>query len=158
MRRCSCGSVVEHCVSSAKVVGSIPREHMYWQNMYNLNALHCKSLWIKASAKCVNVNVMYHPVKVYLVILSIWLHTIDSSRLLAGWITTCSEALVVSVWDVAESEGLNKSAVMCEWGSDRGERLSLNAAALRRSKNNIQTASHIQRLLLENHSRSLRFI
>ncbi len=28
---CSCGSVVEHCVSSAKVVGSIPREHMYWQ-------------------------------------------------------------------------------------------------------------------------------
>ncbi len=26
---CSCGSVVEHCVSSAKVVGSIPREHMY---------------------------------------------------------------------------------------------------------------------------------
>ncbi len=29
--QCSCGSVVEHCVSSAKVVGSIPREHMYWQ-------------------------------------------------------------------------------------------------------------------------------
>ncbi len=28
---CSCGSVVEHCVSSAKVVGSIPREHAYWQ-------------------------------------------------------------------------------------------------------------------------------
>ncbi len=26
---CFCGSVVEHCVSSAKVVGSIPREHMY---------------------------------------------------------------------------------------------------------------------------------
>ncbi len=26
-----CGSVVEHCVSSAKVVGSIPREHIYWQ-------------------------------------------------------------------------------------------------------------------------------
>ncbi len=22
---------LEHCVSSAKVVGSIPREHMYWQ-------------------------------------------------------------------------------------------------------------------------------
>ncbi len=29
--QCSCGSVVEHCVSSTKVVGSIPREHMYWQ-------------------------------------------------------------------------------------------------------------------------------
>ncbi len=28
---CSCGSVVEHCVSSAKVVGSNPREHTYWQ-------------------------------------------------------------------------------------------------------------------------------
>ncbi len=25
----SCGSVVEHCVSSATVVGSIPREHTY---------------------------------------------------------------------------------------------------------------------------------
>ncbi len=22
---------LEHCISSAKVVGSIPREHMYWQ-------------------------------------------------------------------------------------------------------------------------------
>ncbi len=29
VKMCSCGSVVEHCVSSAKVVGSIPREHMY---------------------------------------------------------------------------------------------------------------------------------
>ncbi len=28
---CSCGSVIEQCVSSAKVVGSIPREHTYWQ-------------------------------------------------------------------------------------------------------------------------------
>ncbi len=26
---CSCGSVVEHCVSSARVVGSIPREYTY---------------------------------------------------------------------------------------------------------------------------------
>ncbi len=25
----SCGSVVEHCVSSTKVVGSVPREHVY---------------------------------------------------------------------------------------------------------------------------------
>jgi len=24
--------------------------------MYSLNALSCKSLWIKASAKCINVN------------------------------------------------------------------------------------------------------
>ncbi len=22
---------LEHCISSAKIVGSIPREHMYWQ-------------------------------------------------------------------------------------------------------------------------------
>ncbi len=27
--KCSCGSVIEHCVSSTKVVGSIPREHTY---------------------------------------------------------------------------------------------------------------------------------
>ncbi len=50
---CSCGSVVEHCVSSVKVVGSFPREHMYWQK----KCITCKSLWIKASAKCINVNV-----------------------------------------------------------------------------------------------------
>ncbi len=43
---------LEHCVSSAKVVGSIPREHTYWQ--YKCIAwMHCKSL---ASAKCINVN------------------------------------------------------------------------------------------------------
>ncbi len=45
----------ELCVSSTKVVGSIPREHTYWQ--YKCIAwMHCKSLWIKASAKCINVN------------------------------------------------------------------------------------------------------
>ncbi len=40
---------LEHCASSAKVVGSIPREHMYKKKkMYNLNALCValdKSVW-----------------------------------------------------------------------------------------------------------------
>ncbi len=46
-----CGSVVEHCVNRAKVVGSIPREHTYSQ--YKCMAwMHYKSLWIKASDKC----------------------------------------------------------------------------------------------------------
>ncbi len=40
---------LEHCVSSAKAVGSIPREHTYWQ--YKCIS-RCKSLWIKASDKC----------------------------------------------------------------------------------------------------------
>ncbi len=31
-------------------------EHTYWQKMYNLT---CKSLWLKASAKCINVNVLW---------------------------------------------------------------------------------------------------
>ncbi len=34
-----CVPVVEHCVSSAKVVGSIPREHTYCQKIYSLNAM-----------------------------------------------------------------------------------------------------------------------
>ncbi len=42
---------LEHCVSSAKVVGSIPREHTYWQYKC-ISWMHCKSLWIKASGKC----------------------------------------------------------------------------------------------------------
>ncbi len=36
---CSCVPVaqwLEHCVSSAKVVGSIPREHVLTKKMYNL--------------------------------------------------------------------------------------------------------------------------
>ncbi len=45
---------LEHCFGSAKVVGSIPREHTYSQYKC-ITWMHCKSLWIKASAKCVNV-------------------------------------------------------------------------------------------------------
>ncbi len=42
---------LEHCITSAKVVGSIPREHTYWQ--YKCTAwMQCKLLWIKASDKC----------------------------------------------------------------------------------------------------------
>jgi len=37
-------------------VGSIPRELMYWLNN-SLTWMHCKSLWIKASTKCININV-----------------------------------------------------------------------------------------------------
>ncbi len=50
-----CGSVVEHCISSAKVVGLIPREHMYW--LKNVLPECTKSLWIKASAKCINLKI-----------------------------------------------------------------------------------------------------
>ncbi len=46
----SCGSVAEHCVSSAKGCGFIPREHTYWQKC--ITWMHCKSLWIKVFAKC----------------------------------------------------------------------------------------------------------
>ncbi len=35
----SCSSVVEHCVRSAEVVGSIPRDHLLIKKMYNLNVL-----------------------------------------------------------------------------------------------------------------------
>ncbi len=52
-----CGSVVEHCVSSAKGCGFDSQGTHVLMKMYNLNAI-VKSLWIKASAKCINVNVM----------------------------------------------------------------------------------------------------
>ncbi len=73
---CSCGSVVEHCVSSAKVVGSTPRKHTYWQ--YKCIAwMHCKSLWIKASAKCIHVNVVLPPKTmlwfIYMILRMLWL-------------------------------------------------------------------------------------
>ncbi len=37
--KCSCGSVVEHCISNAKVVGSIPREQHTDNKYMGLNAL-----------------------------------------------------------------------------------------------------------------------
>ncbi len=42
---------LEHCVSSAKVVVSIPREHILTKKKC-IDWMHCKSLWIKASVKC----------------------------------------------------------------------------------------------------------
>ncbi len=55
---CSCGSVEEHCVSSAKWRGFNSKgTHILIRKFINCIAwMHCKSLWIKASAKCINVN------------------------------------------------------------------------------------------------------
>ncbi len=51
MMLCSCGSVVEHCVSSTKGCGfDSQRRHILKNNC--IAWMHCKSLWIKASAKC----------------------------------------------------------------------------------------------------------
>ncbi len=52
-KRFLCGSVVEHCVSSAKGCGFDSQGTHILMKMYNLNA-NCKSLWIKASA--ININ------------------------------------------------------------------------------------------------------
>ncbi len=52
----SYGSVVEHCVSSAKGCGfNSQGTHILIKQC--IAWMHCKSLWIKASAKCINVNV-----------------------------------------------------------------------------------------------------
>ncbi len=53
---CSCGSVVEHCVSSAKGCG-FNSQGTHILKIKCIAWMHCKSLWIKASAKCINVNV-----------------------------------------------------------------------------------------------------
>ncbi len=57
---CSCGSVVEHCVNSTKGCGFdsqgthiLIKKYIYF---------FYKSLWIKASAKCINVNYNYYSV------------------------------------------------------------------------------------------------
>ncbi len=47
--------MVEHCVNSAKGYGFDSQEHT---DNTCITRMHCKSLWIKASAKCVNVNVI----------------------------------------------------------------------------------------------------
>ncbi len=51
---CSCGSVVEHCVSSAKGCGfNSQRTHILIKKIF-IAWMHCKLLWIKTSAKCTN--------------------------------------------------------------------------------------------------------
>ncbi len=52
---CSCGSVIEHYVSSAKGCGFNSQGTHIQTKMYSLN----KSLWIKASAKCIHVTAYY---------------------------------------------------------------------------------------------------
>ncbi len=49
-----CGSVVEHCVNSAKGCGFDSQGTRTNENVYP--ECTCKSLWIKASAKCINVK------------------------------------------------------------------------------------------------------
>ncbi len=44
--------MVEHCVSSAKGRGF----NSQGTHILIKKCIHCKSLWIKASAKCINVN------------------------------------------------------------------------------------------------------
>ncbi len=54
---CSFGSVVEHCVSSTKGCGfNSQGTHILTKNVISLNLL-----WIKASAKCINVKGIVHP-------------------------------------------------------------------------------------------------
>ncbi len=50
-----CGSVVEHCVSSAKGCGFDSQGTHILMKMYNLNVIVVAL--DKASAKCINVNV-----------------------------------------------------------------------------------------------------
>ncbi len=55
--RCSCGSVVEHCVRSAKDCGfNSQGTHILEKKC--IAGMQCKLLWIKASAKCINVNII----------------------------------------------------------------------------------------------------
>ncbi len=55
----SCGSVVEHCVSSAKGHGfNSQGTHILTKKIITWR--QCKSLWIKASAKCIHVNMYIH--------------------------------------------------------------------------------------------------
>ncbi len=49
--------MVKHGTSNAKIMGLIPRDSKSWSNV-KLTWMQCKSLWIKASAKCINVNVI----------------------------------------------------------------------------------------------------
>ncbi len=46
---------LDHCVCSANVVVRFPGNTHADEKCITL--MHCKSLWIKASAKCININV-----------------------------------------------------------------------------------------------------
>ncbi len=49
---------LEHCISSAKCCGfNSQGTHVLTKKKW-ITWMHCNSLWIKASAKCVNVNIL----------------------------------------------------------------------------------------------------
>ncbi len=51
--------MVEHGASNTKIMGSIPRESKSWSKVKKtVTWMQCKSLWIKASAKCINVIIV----------------------------------------------------------------------------------------------------
>ncbi len=82
---CSCGSVVEHCISSAKVVGSVPKKCIPW--------MYCKSLWIKASVKCINVNA-WHSKELSLPNLPKWTMIVSKHQ----YIADAYPRLIFSIW------------------------------------------------------------
>ncbi len=106
---------LEHCVSSAKVVGSIPREHMYWQKIC-IAWMHCKSLWIKASAKCINVNVPMFP---------------ERTRDAASWWTLWG---MLSAWPVPESCVKQLQSYWSTWPWCHRQEYVTNSPCLRRRK------------------------
>ncbi len=111
--------MVEHCVSSAKVVGSILRKHT--DKMYSL-----KSLWKKASAKCINVNVTNFQIR----------NSTSLAFLMRGRSTkwVCSEE---SLWKSLEwsfhkyriwfKKGLRVAWGLCDWSSVPVETLCLES-------------------------------
>ncbi len=65
---CSCGSVVEHCFSSAKGCGfNSQGTHILTINVKKPDST-LKWLWIKASVKCINVHVIMGFVHLHLLI------------------------------------------------------------------------------------------
>ncbi len=84
--------MVEHGASNAKIMGLIPRESKSWSNVKKtVTWMQCKSLWIKASAKCINVNVTINaPDVIFIKIPNCWsLILSEVTKIWRTWLHFC---------------------------------------------------------------------
>ncbi len=88
MLQCSCGSVIKHCISRAKGCGFNSQGTHILTKHLKPKCTHCKLLWIKVSAICINVNVTKNPISSFSTLYSyvnfnfenIWVNTMKLAK------------------------------------------------------------------------------
>ncbi len=111
---------LKHCVSSAKVVGSIPREHILTKKKFIdwMLKYKCNSLWIKASAKCKSICLFFYKKKALYFLYMYCVRLTEACHLLLH-VAALLLVLIASIvlickllWIKASAKWLNVNAIL----------------------------------------------